>query len=82
MKVSLMAGRSTRARTATPGSHCRFVRILPDENMPESLRHALVELGHEVDSVSSLRLEGIDNRRRRRAYAKLMHPLPHSLYWE
>ena len=39
------------------------MRILLDENMPESLRRALVELGHEVDSVASLRLKGIDNGR-------------------
>jgi len=39
------------------------VRILLDDNMPESLRRALVELGHEVDSVASLRLKGIDNGR-------------------
>ena len=37
--------------------------ILPDENMPESLRRALAELGHEVDSVTSLRLKGLDNGR-------------------
>jgi hypothetical protein len=39
------------------------VRILLDENMPESLRRALAELGHEVDSVTSLRLKGLDNGR-------------------
>lgn len=39
------------------------MRILLDENMPESLRRALVELGHTVDSVASLRLKGIDNGR-------------------
>jgi len=39
------------------------VRILLDENMPESLRRALAELGHEVDSVASLRLKGLDNGR-------------------
>ena len=31
--------------------------------MPESLRRALQELGHEVDSVASLRLKGLDNGR-------------------
>lgn len=39
------------------------MRILLDENMPESLRRALGELGHEVDSVASLRLKGLDNGR-------------------
>ena len=39
------------------------MRILLDENMPESLRLALSELGHEVDSVASLRLNGLDNGR-------------------
>ena len=37
--------------------------IVLDENMPESLRRALTELGHEVDSVASLRLKGLDNGR-------------------
>jgi predicted nuclease of predicted toxin-antitoxin system len=37
------------------------VRILLDENMPRKLRDALVAEGHEVDSVRSLRLDGIDN---------------------
>jgi predicted nuclease of predicted toxin-antitoxin system len=37
------------------------VRILLDENMPRKLREALVAEGHEVDSVRSLRLDGIDN---------------------
>ena len=31
--------------------------------MPESLRLALSGLGHEVDSVASLRLKGLDNGR-------------------
>lgn len=39
------------------------MRILLDENMPESLRQALSELGHEVDSIASLRLRGLDNGR-------------------
>ena len=39
------------------------MRILLDENMPESLRRALADLGHEVDSVASLRLKGLDNGR-------------------
>jgi len=37
------------------------VRILLDENMPRKLLAALVAEGHEVDSVTSLQLEGIDN---------------------
>lgn len=39
------------------------MRILLDENMSESLRGALRELGHQVDSVASLRLKGLDNSR-------------------
>jgi predicted nuclease of predicted toxin-antitoxin system len=37
------------------------VRILLDENMPRKLLVALVAEGHEVDSVKSLQLQGIDN---------------------
>jgi predicted nuclease of predicted toxin-antitoxin system len=37
------------------------VRILLDENMPRKLLAALVAEGHEVDSVKSLQLAGIDN---------------------
>jgi Domain of unknown function (DUF5615) len=37
------------------------VKILLDENIPESLAGALEDLGHEVDSVNSLKLKGIDN---------------------
>jgi predicted nuclease of predicted toxin-antitoxin system len=37
------------------------VRILLDENMPESVRSALREIGHEADSVVSLLLKGLDN---------------------
>jgi predicted nuclease of predicted toxin-antitoxin system len=37
------------------------VRILLDENMPRKLRDALTGEGHEVHSVRSLRLDGIDN---------------------
>ena len=37
------------------------MRILLDENLPESLVDALQQFGHEVDSVNSLRLKGIDN---------------------
>jgi predicted nuclease of predicted toxin-antitoxin system len=37
------------------------VKILLDENIPESLASALEDLGHEVDSVNNLKLKGIDN---------------------
>ena len=37
------------------------MRILLDENMPESVRIALGRLGHQVDSVASLHLKGLDN---------------------
>ncbi len=37
------------------------MRILLDENLPESLVDALRELGYDVDSVNSLRLKGLDN---------------------
>ena len=37
------------------------MRILLDENLPESLVAALQEVGHQVDSVNSLRLKGLDN---------------------
>ena len=37
------------------------MRILLDENMPRKLLAALVAEGHEVDSVESLQLQGIDN---------------------
>jgi predicted nuclease of predicted toxin-antitoxin system len=37
------------------------VKILLDENMPESLLGALANLGHEVDSVNHLKLKGLDN---------------------
>jgi len=37
------------------------VRILLDENMPRKLVAVLVAEGHEVDSVKSLQLQGIDN---------------------
>jgi predicted nuclease of predicted toxin-antitoxin system len=37
------------------------VRILLDENMPRKLLAALAAEGHEVDSVKSLQLQGIDN---------------------
>jgi predicted nuclease of predicted toxin-antitoxin system len=37
------------------------VKILLDENMPRKLLPSLVAEGHEVDSVKSLQLQGIDN---------------------
>jgi len=37
------------------------VRILLDENMPRKLLATLVAEGHEIDSVKSLQLQGIDN---------------------
>jgi hypothetical protein len=37
------------------------LRILLDENLPESLVEALRQLGHDVESVNGLRLKGIDN---------------------
>ena len=37
------------------------MRILLDENLPRKLQAALVAEGHEVHSVRSLRLDGIDN---------------------
>ncbi|MEX2599799.1 MAG: DUF5615 family PIN-like protein [Dehalococcoidia bacterium] len=37
------------------------MRILLDENLPESLLPELRQLGHEADSINSLRLKGLDN---------------------
>lgn len=37
------------------------MRILLDENMPHKLLAALTSDGHEVDSIQSLQLQGIDN---------------------
>ena len=37
------------------------MKILLDENMPESLLGALENLGHKVDSVNHLKLKGLDN---------------------
>ena len=37
------------------------MKILLDENMPESLVGALEDLGHEVHSISYLKLKGLDN---------------------
>ena len=36
------------------------MRILLDENLPESLAVALYQLGHHVDTVNSLHLKGLD----------------------
>jgi len=46
------------------------MRVLLDENMPESVHVALQELGHQVDSVVSLRLTGLDNGRLYREVAQ------------
>jgi predicted nuclease of predicted toxin-antitoxin system len=37
------------------------VKILLDENMPESLVGALEDVGHHVDSINHLKLNGLDN---------------------
>ena len=37
------------------------MRILLDENLPESLANELRQVGHEVDTINSLRLKGLDN---------------------
>jgi len=37
------------------------VKILLDENLPDSLLVALQKVGHEVDSINRLHLKGIDN---------------------
>ena len=37
------------------------MRILLDENMPDSLVPALRQLGHQVESINGLLLKGIDN---------------------
>jgi predicted nuclease of predicted toxin-antitoxin system len=37
------------------------VKILLDENLPESLASQLRQLGHQVDTINSLRLKGLDN---------------------
>ena len=37
------------------------MRVLLDENLPESSVVALRQLGHEVDSVNGLHLKGLDN---------------------
>ena len=47
------------------------MRILLDENMPRKLLAGLVAEGHEVDSVKSLQLAGIDNG----ALYQMPHPI-------
>jgi len=37
------------------------VKILLDENLPRKLVAALREVGHEVESVITLRMQGLDN---------------------
>ena len=37
------------------------MKILLDENLPDSLVEALQALGHPTDSINRLRLKGIDN---------------------
>ena len=37
------------------------MKILLDENIPESLSAALERLGHQVDTVNRLNRKGIDN---------------------
>lgn len=46
------------------------MKILLDENMPESLLVALQRLGHQVDSINHLKLKGIDNGTLYRQVAK------------
>ena len=37
------------------------MRILLDENLPESLANQLRQLGHQVDTINNLHLKGLDN---------------------
>ena len=46
------------------------MKILLDENLPESLLAALVRFGHQVDSVNHLKLKGLDNGTLYRQVAK------------
>jgi len=39
------------------------LKILLDENMPQSVRRELLRRGQDVDSVATLRLRGLDNGR-------------------
>jgi Domain of unknown function (DUF5615) len=52
------------------------VKILLDENMPESLVEALKHLGHRVDSVNHLKLKGLDNGTLYRQIAIMTFVLP------
>ena len=55
------------------------MKILLDENMPESLAGALKDLGHAVDSVNSLKLKDIDNGTWHRQVPELTLILPGAL---
>lgn len=46
------------------------MKILLDENLPESLLAALARFGHQVDSVNQLKLKGLDNGTLYRQVAK------------
>lgn len=46
------------------------MKILLDENLPESLLAALERVGHQVDSVNHLKLKGLDNGTLYRQVAK------------
>jgi len=46
------------------------VKILLDENLPESLLAALRNFGHQVDSINHLKLKGLDNATLYRQVAK------------
>ena len=46
------------------------MKILLDENLPESLLAALERFGHQVDSVNHLKLKGLDNGTLYRQVAK------------
>lgn len=46
------------------------MKILLDENLPESLLAALERLGHQVDSINHLKLKGLDNGTLYRQVAK------------
>ena len=57
------------------------MKILLDENMPESLVGALEDLGHEVHSVNHLKLKGLDNGTLYRQVAIHYDPLFYPGYW-
>lgn len=46
------------------------MKVLLDENVPESVRVALGQLGHQADSIASLRLKGLENGRLYREVAQ------------